>query len=240
MTRAIVLETSGAHSEVALADETGLCAHRHLSAARKHARDVVPTLHELLAELAWEPGSIDLVVVDVGPGSYTGLRAGVVTAKSFAYAAGAPLIGVDSMTILAEDAPAPFPRVAAIVDAQQGLVYAAELTKPTAGAEGYQEPTLVQPVTIIPATQWAEQLPPDAYITGPALTRFSHLVPEGRAAAAPGRFHPSAAGLWRLGWSRFQRGVRDDLWSLEPLYLRASSAQIKWDKRIEEKDASPS
>ena len=86
--RILLIETSGSAGSVALADETGLLAEETLPAARKQARDLAPKLQSLLRSQSWNARSVDLVLVDVGPGSYTGLRVGLTTAKSFCYAVG--------------------------------------------------------------------------------------------------------------------------------------------------------
>lgn len=218
-------------AEVALADESGLVAREYLSSARRHTRDLAPVMRDLLAKTEWEPKSIDLVIVDEGPGSYTGLRVGIVTAKLFAYATGAALIAVDAMVALAADAPKGFATVRPIIDAQQGLVYAATLSR---GDEEI-EPSFILPTHVIPAKEWAAQLRPDEFVTGPAISRFADLIPEGISAASPGRFNPSTHALWEIGRKRFRSGQRDDIWSLEPRYLRPSAAQEKWDKRLAEK-----
>jgi tRNA threonylcarbamoyladenosine biosynthesis protein TsaB len=230
--RAIVLETSGAHAEAALADHSGLLARRRLDAARKHARDLAPAVRELLSELGWRAPSIDLVVVDLGPGSYTGLRVGVMTAKTLAYATSAAVVGVDAMAILAEEAPSDVERICAVVDAQQGLVYAAEFQK-IAG----EAPRRTKDVEILSAEAWAASLPPGAYATGPALSRFGGLVPSGRRVAPPAARSPTVEGLWRTASRLYLAGARDDLWSLEPLYLRPSSAEQKWDAKTRGPDS---
>ncbi|MBX9652719.1 tRNA (adenosine(37)-N6)-threonylcarbamoyltransferase complex dimerization subunit type 1 TsaB [bacterium] len=232
MVRALILETSTMFAEVALADDSGIVASEHLSSARRHTRDLAPVLGEMLRRADWNPKSINLVIVDEGPGSYTGLRVGVVTAKLFAYTTGAALIAVDAMIALAADAPAKFSSVSPIIDAQQGLVYAATL----ACGENGVEPAFLRATEVMPATEWASQLTPEQFVIGPALSRFAHLVPEGVTAAPPGRFNPSANALWKIGIKRFEAGQRDDIWKLEPRYLRPSAAQEKWDQRLANKE----
>lgn len=219
-------------AEIALAEDSGIIASQYLSSARRHTRDLAPILREMLRQADWNPKSIDLVIVDEGPGSYTGLRVGVVTAKLFAYTTGAALIAVDAMIALAADAPPSFTNVSPIIDAQQGLVYAASLTQ----GDEMNEPAFLRQTEVMSAADWASQLKPDQYVTGPALSRFAHLIPEGITAAPPGRFNPSASALWKVGFQRFQAGQRDDIWSLEPRYLRPSAAQEKWDKRLADKE----
>lgn len=223
-----IIETSSSYGEVALADETRLLARQTLSAEQKHARDLAPALQGLFRTVGRAARELDLILVDVGPGSYTGLRVGLATAKTLAYLTGAAIVGVDAMTVLAEAAPVSAERIDTIVDAQQGLVYAGKYQRPASGAA----PVESAAIEIIAATAWAQELPAGAYVTGPALVRYANLVAAGCALADPGDWQPKCAALWATGLRAFQAGRRDDFWTLEPLYLRGSSAEQKWDRRI--------
>jgi tRNA threonylcarbamoyladenosine biosynthesis protein TsaB len=222
--RAIVLETSGSTSQIALADDGGLVASRRLASERKHARDAIPALKELLASLGWSTSSIELLAVDLGPGSYTGLRVGVAIAKTMAYALNARLVAVDAMTILTHQAPSESSIIAAIVDAQQGRVYASLVRRPLDDAR--------PAVAILRADEWSTTLEPGTYVTGPALLRFRSLVPAGVTAADDASSLPTAESLWTIAYRRHLARQWDDPWTIEPLYLRPSSAQEKWDARL--------
>src|SRR5205823_153504 len=79
-----------------------------------------------LATANWLPKEVELVAVTVGPGSFTGLRIGVTTAKAFAYAIGAEVVGVNTLDALAAQAlPSPSP-LWAILDAQRQELFAAK------------------------------------------------------------------------------------------------------------------
>jgi tRNA threonylcarbamoyladenosine biosynthesis protein TsaB len=224
--RILLIETSGTAGSVALADESGVLAEESLPAARKQARDLAPKLQSLLRSRDWKPASVELVLVDVGPGSYTGLRVGLTTAKTFCYLSKAALVGVTTPRLSAENAPASMLDVHVIVDAQQGKVYADHFRR--SRPAGPLEPGA--PTRILEAVDWAAGLPAGAYATGPAMARYADLL-AGRATAAAGaEWEPRIEALWKLGLADFNAGRRDDFWKLEPLYLRASSAEIKWDR----------
>lgn len=224
--RAIVLETSCQRSEVALVDESGIVANRMVSAARKHARELAPTLREMAKSANWPIHSINFIAVDIGPGSYTGLRVGVMTAKTIAFATGAKVVGVDTMAAMAHLAPPAIHRVSCIVDAQQGRVYSAQLYRSASGDFEWEGEISIQP-----AEAWAAGISEDAWVTGPALSRFGHLVPAGRTVAPTDQRSPTATSLWARALARIHRNEFDDFWTLEPLYLRRSSAETNWDRR---------
>ena len=232
--RTVLFETSTSRGEVGVAEDDRLLEQCALAVARKHARNLVPTLGDLLAGQEWSPKTIELVIVGIGPGSYTGLRVGVVTAKTLAYATGAALLGIDSMAVLAESAPADALRIATIADAQQGLVYATLFERVAPGAVSAP----VRATEILDAHEWASQLPEQTYVTGPGLTRHAKLVGSNAILAPEEHWQPTVQALLSVGWREYQAGRRDDLWSLEPSYLRPSSAEQKWKRRQAEKDSA--
>jgi tRNA threonylcarbamoyladenosine biosynthesis protein TsaB len=120
--RSLILETSQRLAQVALAEGDQVIAARSLEEARRHARDLAPALHELLAERSWAARSLEAIFVSRGPGSYTGLRVGVMSAKVLAYATGCALLAVDTFAALARQSGAKL--VDVIADAQQERVYA--------------------------------------------------------------------------------------------------------------------
>ena len=233
--RVVVIETAGTNGAVAVADAQQLLASRDLTAARRHARDLAPALEEMLAERDWRPSSIDLVLVDIGPGSYTGLRVGITTAKTLAYATGAAVLGVDGMSVLAENAPPRELDIAVAVDAQQNRLYVARFRRESDA----DPPELVEPTRIVPAGAWIGSLPSSTFVTGPGVDRIESSLPAERYAADRSLRRPNAEALFRVGMRSYRTGRRDDPWTLEPSYLRASSAEEKWDRKREQSPSEP-
>ncbi len=92
----ICLETSTAICSVALCDKNGTVALKESGESRSHASQLTPFIEDLLARKGIGAVDLDAVAVSKGPGSYTGLRIGVSTAKGIAYAASIPLIGIET------------------------------------------------------------------------------------------------------------------------------------------------
>jgi tRNA threonylcarbamoyladenosine biosynthesis protein TsaB len=105
MSRLLALETSGATAGIALW-EGGVVAEARFEHQRQLSRDLAARVAALLAEADWAPGSLAGVAVSVGPGSFTGLRIGVTTAKSLAYALDLPAVPVSTLAALAAEHPA--------------------------------------------------------------------------------------------------------------------------------------
>lgn len=97
------IETSGNIGGIAICGDKHVIVTRNFKTGMHHGRELVPTIKILLDEIGWKPGDIDLIAVDVGPGSYTGLRIGVTCAKTLAYALNKPVVDVPVFDIITEN-----------------------------------------------------------------------------------------------------------------------------------------
>lgn len=98
------IDTSTSICSVALSRGTEQVAFRETAEGRSHAKILLPFIEEVLQEGGIAPGQLDAVAVSMGPGSYTGLRIGVSTAKGLCYALGIPLIGIPTLQVMAAGA----------------------------------------------------------------------------------------------------------------------------------------
>lgn len=104
MTRIILIETSTALCSTALVEDGKIVAYKQSTEPRTQASLTAPFVKEMLSERGIGAGSCDAVCVSCGPGSYTGLRVGVSTAKGLCFGAGLPLIAVGTLDLLAYQA----------------------------------------------------------------------------------------------------------------------------------------
>src|SRR5262245_23752653 len=122
----LLLETSGPIAQVGLAQHDRLIAHATLDRSRQHTRDLVPTIQRLCQEHQRKPQDLDAIAVSIGPGSYTGLRVGIMTAKTLAYLLNKPLLAIPTFDIIAHQNFAADPtlqNLTVIADGQQDKVY---------------------------------------------------------------------------------------------------------------------
>jgi tRNA threonylcarbamoyladenosine biosynthesis protein TsaB len=220
--RFLLLETSGRVGLIALAEGADLRAERRLDETRRHARDLAPAVADLLREQSWKARDLAAVVAGRGPGSYTGLRVGLMSAKTLAFATGCTLIGIDTFAVIARQAPAECERVDVIADAQKDLVYVQTYVR--AGEAWQAESELA----IRPFAEWLTHRRGDAWVSGAGLVKWRPKVPAEVPCVGEESWHPTVASLLVLGLARYLAGQRDDVFALEPLYLRASSAEEQW------------
>lgn len=122
MSATLLIETSGPGGAVGLAIG-GVIQKAPLDESRRHARDLAFNVQALLSTCSLKPSDVTSVVVGLGPGSYTGLRVGLASAKAFAFAVGCPLVAVPTFAALAEDLPVEVDEAAIVADALKGMVF---------------------------------------------------------------------------------------------------------------------
>jgi len=102
--RILAIESSARQSSVALVEEEKLIAQNVQNAGQTHSKTLLPMTHSLLRDLGITIQDIDKIAVAHGPGSFTGIRIGVATAKGLAMGADKPLIGVSTLEAMAHQA----------------------------------------------------------------------------------------------------------------------------------------
>ena len=226
LVRIVALETTETIGSVAALADGKLLSELKLDPDKRTAQSLAPGLKTLLEEIRWAATDIDLVAVSVGPGSFTGLRIGVTTAKTLAYCAKADILGVDTLEVVANAAPDGVDIVSVAVDAQRGQVVAGLFRR---GADGWFEP--VAPARLVKIADWLDTIPPGVAVSGPILRKLAGRLPGHVATLPPECWSPTAAQVGRLAARHHAAGRRDDVWTLVPRYSRPSAAEEKWEQR---------
>ena len=124
-----MIETSTALCSAALAENGVITAYRESSAPKAHASLTAVFVQEILAERGLTIADCDAICVSKGPGSYTGLRVGVSTAKGLCFGSGKPLLAVGTLDTLVAQAhsaiPSPYHFIIPMIDARRMEVYSA-------------------------------------------------------------------------------------------------------------------
>ncbi|SFE90470.1 tRNA (adenosine(37)-N6)-threonylcarbamoyltransferase complex dimerization subunit type 1 TsaB [Alteribacillus iranensis] len=119
----LAIDTSTHVMGVALAEDNKLLGEYVTNFKKNHSLRLMPAIHELLKELDIKPQDLDAIAVAKGPGSYTGVRIGVTTAKSMAWALNIPVYGVSSLKVLARNGTYFSGVICPFIDARRGQVY---------------------------------------------------------------------------------------------------------------------
>lgn len=121
----LAIDTSNQPLAVALTDDGQMLATRETNESRNHSLQLLPLIAEMMASVNWQPTDLKRVVVAAGPGSYTGVRIGVTTAKTLATTLGIELVGVSSLKVLAANVEVSNSLVVPIFDARNANMYSA-------------------------------------------------------------------------------------------------------------------
>jgi tRNA threonylcarbamoyl adenosine modification protein YeaZ len=207
----LALDTATPAVTVALHDGTSVVASAGQVDARRHGELLLPAVDRVLAEAGTRLDAVTGIVVGVGPGPYTGLRVGLMTADTFGLALGVPVHGLctlDALAYEAADADVEGPFVVA-TDARRKEVYWARYDDPRTRTT---EPAVDRPADLA-----------DAVAGLPAVGAGAALYPD-TFGDVRGPAHVSAAALARLAAERLAAGA--ELLPPRPLYLRRPDAQV--------------
>jgi tRNA threonylcarbamoyladenosine biosynthesis protein TsaB len=225
--RIAAIETSTRAASVALLEGGTLVAARSLPESIGTAAGLAPAIDEALRQAGWSAAELDLIAVSIGPGSFTGLRVGVTTAKALAYALSCEVLGIDSLEVIAAQA-SHTGDICAVLDAQRGQLFSGRFRRGDGGGLERREAT-----HIVDAPAWLDSLVAGDLVTGPGIKRIVSRLPADVLVAPEAVWSPQAETVGRLALQAFWQGRRDDIWKLSPNYLRRSAAE-------EKRDAQPS
>lgn len=222
MERFLLIETSTTLCSVALAEDGKIVSRR--SCERDHSAHTAPFIKEMLDERGLKAADCSAVGVSMGPGSFTGLRVGVSTAKGLCFGAGLPLVAVGSLDTLVWQArengllPEGCTAVVPMIDARRMEVYTAVFSP-----EG-ERLTEVEP-KIIEAGAYADLLAkgPVLFI-GDGAEKCRETIAHPQAHFAGCR--PEAASMLEPVRRAFADGRVEDVAYFEPFYLKDFVATV--------------
>jgi len=230
----LAVESATELAGVALADEAGVLATATVSRGRHHAESIVPAVDFVCGRAGVALSEVDAVVVDVGPGLFTGLRVGVGSAKAFAFALGRPLVGVGSLEVLAQavvGAGVPGGTlVVAVVDARRGEVFAARFRARAGVAVPDGDEVRRAPEALADELSGLDE---PVVVAGDGARRYAAVLGAiaGVVVAGEAHDHPSPSVLAALGLARVAGGAGLDPGAVLPHYMRAADVRINWERR---------
>lgn len=223
MARILLIETSTSVLSVALAVDGTVASERVCEEPRKQASLTAPLVKEVLSEAGLSARELDAVCVSSGPGSYTGLRVGVSTAKGVAFGAGIPLLSMGTLDILVASCRSgsceESPRfIVPMIDARRMEVYTAVYS-----SEG-ERLTPVE-AKIVGPDSFAEYLQEGPVLfVGDGALKCKDVIghPNARFLEA----HPLARHMAEGARKAFEEGKFENLAYFEPFYLKDFVATV--------------
>jgi tRNA threonylcarbamoyladenosine biosynthesis protein TsaB len=219
----LAIETATAACAVGVRTSEGVELVRVFDESRRHTEVLTLAIAELLGECGLEPRDVRRVVVDRGPGLFTGLRVGIATASAFAQALGCGLVSVTSLEMLAHGAHVAGVRgtLVAGVDGRRGEIFVQTFALAEA-VEEISAPAVARPRDVV--IEWATNGAPVTF-TGDGVARYSQdfgAVPNAQVFV---QTVPPVHAALELG------SGRDGESSITPLYLREADAVANFTTR---------
>ncbi|MDD5748041.1 MAG: tRNA (adenosine(37)-N6)-threonylcarbamoyltransferase complex dimerization subunit type 1 TsaB [Actinomycetota bacterium] len=121
----IAWDTSTPNAVVVAGKGEAVFSSREFKASKGHAGWLMPVIQEIIETLGINRSSIEVIAVGTGPGGYSGVKVGVTTAKALSFSLDVPLVGLNTLDIIAFGAKDVFDTIAVMIDARQGLYYSA-------------------------------------------------------------------------------------------------------------------
>ncbi len=225
----LALDTSTLVSSVALVEPGKVIAELNQETRLTHSEMLMPHIEDVLKRAEKTVQDISAIAVSIGPGSFTGLRIGLATAKTMAYTRGVPSIGISTLESLAWNCPVEGVNLVPMLDAQKGNVYTARyrydgtrmIESEAASVKSYNEAVADLAALGEPCRLFGER----------KTVRAPEELPANIRMASPHLFTARAASVALAVMDRFLRGESDDVMQLEPLYIRRAEAEVLWEKR---------
>jgi tRNA threonylcarbamoyladenosine biosynthesis protein TsaB len=231
--RLLAIETATPAQSVALVEDARLLAELSYEAKGNRGGVLLPTVDQVLKTAGVAAGDLDVVAVSVGPGSFTGLRVGLATAKGLALGAGARLVGVSTLEALAEGYASADATICALLDAYRGEVYMAVFRRKGHALERLSPDAVLAPGAVASALAAVEG---PVHLIGNGAARYREpleAVLGGRVCVSDEglRAVPLAAVVARLGIRQFAGGNKPDA-EVALIYLRRAEAEVNWEKGL--------
>jgi tRNA threonylcarbamoyladenosine biosynthesis protein TsaB len=223
----LAIETSTKFGGVVLYNRGSVLSVKRFTGGVNASETLLPAISELLAEQTMQLGDLSSIAVTIGPGSFTGLRVGLTAAKTLAYFNQLPVFAVPTLDVLALPAQVPGSTIAALMDARKGEVYGA-VYRVTQSMERVSE------FCVCSIEQFLEGQT-DVIITGNAINLYREKIEAICGSSVrftdEGIWYPDPVTLAQCADNGSYPVYRGEaLFSLAPLYIRKSEAEIQWAK----------
>jgi len=218
--KVLALDTCTRAGSVALLRDGALVGSYVLDVTSTHSERLLPAVDRLLADAGWRIEDVDLIACAKGPGSFTGLRIGLSTAKGLAFAVDKPLVGVNSLEAMALGFGFGATPICPMIDARKQQVFAALFAPDGRGAIAR-----LRDDVSTRAADYARGIEGACLFVGDGAELFAEQIIAVKPDAVLVRAalcYPRAAGVGLLGEKYFREGQR----GLVAHYVRASDAEL--------------
>lgn len=219
------IDTSTESLGIAIVEDGKLIVSNDKISAMRHSQDLIPTIKDLLKRASLALGDIDGIAVSIGPGSFTGLRIGVTTAKTLSLVTGKPVAAVPTLDAIARNAYYYPGTICPIMDAKKQLVYAALYKRSKKGLKRTSRHLLISVEELL------KKLDTKTLFLGDGIGLYGGIIEKVKKAKAefapPWLWLPKAEQVALLGSEKLKRSKKEKPLELVPLYLHSKECNIR-------------
>ncbi|MBE7037294.1 MAG: tRNA (adenosine(37)-N6)-threonylcarbamoyltransferase complex dimerization subunit type 1 TsaB [Ruminococcaceae bacterium] len=225
----LAIDTSSLNATVALMNDEKVIGEYTISNKKTHSQVIMPMICELLEKCSLCMDDIDVFATGIGPGSFTGLRIGIATAKALCQAKQKKIIGISSLASLAKNVSDTEKTICPIIDARRGDVYNAL----------YKNGVCIKEDRAISLDELFEELKgKDVLFLGDGAIVYKDKIIEKMGDNAYfADIHnmlSKASSIAALAYKRAEQKDFDDYHTILPIYLRSCQAEREYNERVKE------
>ncbi|WP_099189936.1 tRNA (adenosine(37)-N6)-threonylcarbamoyltransferase complex dimerization subunit type 1 TsaB [Tepidibacter mesophilus] len=225
------IDTSSKAASVAIMEDNKLISEYTINNNKTHSQKLMPIIENMFKLNEMSANDIDLISVCIGPGSFTGLRIGVATAKAIAHVRDIPVVVVNSLEALSFNVSMTNKTVCPMIDAQKKQVYTCKYS--------WDKDSLlkVEDIDVKKVEDLAEELKSsleEFVLIGEGVDLHKEVFGNiNNVYIAPNSHRASrASSICEIGIEKFKKGDTKNHYEVVPYYIRKSQAEVQYDEKM--------
>lgn len=226
------IDTSSMATSIAVIEDNKLICEYTINTKKTHSQKLMPMIENMLNISDVNINDIDLIAICEGPGSFTGLRIGMSTVKAISHINKLPIVGVNSLEVLAGNMNLCDKKICSILDAQRTQVYY--------GKYKFENNKIVElnnidVIEIDELLQGLSDSKEEWILVGEAVYKYEDKIKDISNISIASSSHNlnKASSLCAIAMDKYNRNVNVyDCYSINPKYIRKSQAEVEYDEKM--------
>ena len=226
------IDTSSNATSIAVIEDNKLICEYTINTKTTHSQKLMPMIENMLKISEVNVNDMDMIAICQGPGSFTGLRIGMATAKALSHVNNLPIVGVNSLELLAGNMDLSDKKICSILDAQRTQVYM--------GQYKFENNKLVEikSVDVVEIDELLEELKSsneEWILVGEAVYKYEDKIKEIENICVPAPSHNvnKASSLCTIAMNKYNQNIDVyDCYTINPVYIRKSQAEVQYDEKM--------
>lgn len=226
------IDTSSNATSIAVIEDNKLICEYTVNTKTTHSQKLMPMIENMLKISEVNVNDMDMIAICQGPGSFTGLRIGMATAKALSHVNNLPIVGVNSLELLAGNMDLSDKKICSILDAQRTQVYM--------GQYKFENNKLVEikSVDVVEIDELLEELKSsneEWILVGEAVYKYEDKIKEIQNIYLPAPSHNvnKASSLCTIAMNKYNQNIDVyDCYTINPVYIRKSQAEVQYDEKM--------